>query len=252
MWNGLINVSLSIASVVQTVSIDAILLLGSAISLQPKSIKPGHLLLPNTVIQHDICLNTRNKAIFRTNCKLSSWLRTLIAKGSGKENESLPTMYRGTLLSGSEIIKSETRITHLANTLNSKTPNEQQQQSQQPKDGDIDEEFEEEDENGDINDKQENNDEQTNEDDNNNNDNEDEENEPSTDGDDKSESQSTIYYDDAMAVDRESIAVAIICRQLRIPFCVLKSIAPPRFNINANFEDLYENDDVFDCSGLDL
>ena len=59
-----------------------------------------------------------------------------------------------------------------------------------------------------------------------------------------------------MAVDRESAAVAIICRQLRIPFVVLKSIAPPRFNIDntnngiiSNYKDLYEDDDVtFDCT----
>jgi len=125
---GLVNVSVSIASVVQTVSIDAILLLGSAISLQPKSIKPGHLLLPNTVIQHDICLNGRNNAIFRTNWKLSQWLRTLIAKGSGKENESLPVIYRGTLLSGSEIIRSEARISYLASLIN-RTPNDDENSS---------------------------------------------------------------------------------------------------------------------------
>ena len=71
----------------------------------------------------------------------------------------------------------------------------------------------------------------------------------SDDGINNNNNNNDNYYDDAMAVDRESIAVAIICRQLRIPFVVLKSIAPPRFNINANFKDLYENDDVtFDCT----
>ena len=52
---GLVNVSLSIGIVVETVGIDAILLLGHAISLKPKSIRPGHLLLPNSVVQHDLC-----------------------------------------------------------------------------------------------------------------------------------------------------------------------------------------------------
>jgi len=56
-----------------------------------------------------------------------------------------------------------------------------------------------------------------------------------------------------MAVDRESAAVAIICRQLRIPFTIIKSIAPPRFatnsNTDSNYKDLYEDDDVpFDCT----
>jgi len=226
---GLVNVSMCIACVMQTVSVDAVVLFGSAISLQPKSVKPGHLLLANTVIQHDICLSGKNNAIFRTHGKLSQWLRTLITKGSGRENESAPVMFGGTILSGSEIIKSEERISYFASLINETPKNAENAENtehaeceEQPVE--VEEEQEEEEAMGCEHD---------------------------IDGDDD-EYDDDVLYDDGMAVDRESAAVAIVCKQLRIPFCVLKSIAPPRLASNddtdCDYKELYQDDDVlFDC-----
>ncbi len=241
---GLVAPSMSIATVVQTVGIDAILLLGSAISLQPKSIKPGHLLLPNSVIQHDLVRSGRNGAIFKTNCKLSEWLHTLITNGGGLENESLPPMYRGTLLSGSEIIRSESRIQYLATCLSTQAT---------PDDGDAVEEVPEQDavqeeETGNVDvvgavvNAQETvqNAEREEENGRNGIDRE-------RDGD-VEENEEDLYYDEVMAVDRESISVAIMCRRLRIPFVILKTIAPPRFDNEIDF-GVYDNDlATFDCN----
>lgn len=221
---------------VQTVGIDAILLLGSAISLQPKSIKPGHLLLPNSVIQHDLCLSGRNSAIFKTNCKLSEWLRTLITNGSGKENESLPQMYRGTLLSGSEIIRSETRIQYLSTCLSTQgTPKE-------------DDEEEEEDGAGQREQEQSSSSSAASR----QNQESEEENvmnltEKEVDGNEE-EDDADLYYDEVMAVDRESISVAIICRRLRIPFVILKTIAPPRMDMTIDFRVYDDEMATFDCN----
>merc|ERR1712228_1153930 len=147
------------------------------LSLKPKSLKPRHLILPTFVIQHDLCLSVNNNARFETNDKLVEWIKNLIDKGSEfeKENESLPVMYRGgTLLSGSEIIKSEERISYLAKSM----------------DGDL----------------------------------------------------------NVMAVDRESISVAAICRTLDIPFVISKSVALPRFdNEDIDFK-AYDDDVAFDCN----
>jgi len=234
---GLVAPSMSIATVVQTVGIDAILLLGSAVSLQPKSIKPGHLLLPNSVIQHDLCPESRNGAIFKTNGKLSEWLRTLITNGSGKENESLPFVIgSGTLLSGSEIIRTESRIQYLSTCLSTRgTPNEEDTENEAVEEEDDDTEdamdgADDDDERGRqqaVQGAQE----------------------QEVDGVEE-EDDADLYCDEVMAVDRESISVAIICRRLRIPFVTLKTIAPPRMDMTIDFR-VYDNCEMtstFDCN----
>ena len=118
----------------------------------------------------------------------------LINQISQRENETLPVMYEGILLSGSEIIKSEGRIAYLLKSV--KSEKDKGKESKERKKGNVNK-------------------------------------------------------GEAMAVDRESVSVAIICRLLKIPFVILKSIAPPILDNQINFEsydDTCPNNASFDCN----